>query len=219
MTRPPLAQALAAEAIGTFTLVVAGCGAIAVGTVGPAGIAAAFGLAIFVMIEALGPLSGGHFNPAVTAAFAAGRRFPPGRLLPYWAAQASGAFAGALLLRLTLGGDTTLGVTHPAGDAAQAFVWEMLLTFLLVLVILGVTTGSRIVGQSAGLAIGVTVALDALVGGPISGASMNPARSLGPALVAGDLTGLWVYLTAPFVGALLGLVVHAALWPRRSMAN
>jgi len=209
------ARALVAEAVGTFTLVFAGCGAIAVGQVGPLGVAAAFGLAILVMVEAFGPTSGAHFNPAVTAAFALARRFPPAGVLPYWLAQAGGAVAGALLLRLSLGANASLGVTHPAGDPWQAFAWETALTFLLVLVILAVATGPRVVGQATGLAIGATVALDALVGGPISGASMNPARSLGPALVAGDLGSLWVYLSAPFVGALLAVVCHRVTTPAR----
>lgn len=122
-----LGPALVAEAIGTFALVFAGCGAIAVGTLGPPGVAAAFGLAIMIMIYALGHVSGAHFNPAVTAAFTVGRHFPVARVLPYWAAQVSGAIAGAALLRATLGGDVPLGVTHPAGSDMQSLVWEVVL--------------------------------------------------------------------------------------------
>ena len=210
MRGDPLARALVAEGVGTFTLVFAGCGAIALGDVGPIGVGAAFGVAIFVMVEAFGPVSGAHFNPAVTAAFALSRHFPSARVLPYWLAQAAGAIGAAWLLRVSLGPGVPLGVTSPAGDVWQAFTWEIALTFLLALVILAVATGSRAIGQSTGLAIGATVALGALVGGPISGASMNPARSLGPALVAGDLGCLWIYLTAPFLGALLAVVCYRA---------
>jgi len=206
----PLGPALVAEAIGTLTLVFAGCGAITVGTVGPAGIASAFGLAIMVMIYALSHLSGGHFNPAVTAAFAVGRHFPLARVLPYWAAQIAGAIAGAVLLRATLG-NVPLGVTHPAGSDVQSLVWEVVLTFFLMLVIVAVATDTRAVGQGAAIAIGGTVALGSLVGGPISGASMNPARSIGPALVSGDLSELWIYLVAPPLGAIAAVVVYRYL--------
>jgi MIP family channel proteins len=203
----PLGPALVAEAIGTFALVFAGCGAIAVGTLGPPGVAAAFGLAIMTMIYALGHVSGAHFNPAVTAAFTVGRHFPVARALPYWAAQVAGAIAGAALLRATLG-DVPLGVTHPAGSDIQAFVWEVVLTFFLMLVIVAVATDTRAVGQAAAIAIGGTVALCSLVGGPISGASMNPARSLGPAIVSGDLTDLLIYLIAPPLGAIAAVLVY-----------
>ena len=208
----PLGPALVAEAIGTFALVFAGCGAIAVGTIGAAGVAAAFGLAIMTMIYALGHVSGAHFNPAVTAAFAVGRHFPPGRVAPYWGAQVAGAVAGAALLRATLG-DVPLGVTQPAGSDTQALVWEAVMTFFLMLVIVAVATDTRAVGQAAAIAIGGTVALDALVGGPISGASMNPARSLGPAVVSGDLADLWIYLVAPPLGAIGAILVYRYLRP------
>ena len=210
----PLGPALVAEAIGTFALVFAGCGAIAVGTVGPAGVAAAFGLAIMTMIYALGHVSGAHFNPAVTAAFAVGRHFPLARVLPYWAAQVAGAIAGAALLRATLG-DVPLGVTHPAGSDIQSLVWEALLTFFLMLVIVAVATDTRAVGQGAAIAIGGTVALGALVGGRISGASMNPARSIGPAIVSGDLADLWIYLVAPPIGAIVSVLAYSYLRPKR----
>lgn len=209
----PLGPALVGEALGTFALVFAGCGAIAVGSLGPAGVAAAFGLTIMTMIYALGHVSGAHFNPAVTAAFAVGRHFPMARVLPYWAAQVAGAIAGAALLRATLG-DVPLGVTQPAGSDVQALVWEVVLTLILMLVIVAVATDTRAVGQGAAIAIGGTVALAALVGGPISGASMNPARSLGPALVSGDLSDLWIYLVAPPTGAVVAVVVYRYLRPR-----
>ena len=159
----PLGPALVAEAIGTFALVFVGCGAIAVGTLTGAGVAAAFGLAIMTMIYALGHVSGAHFNPAVTAAFAVGRHFPAVRVAPYWAAQVVGAIAAALLLRVSLG-DVPLGVTQPAGSDAQAIVWEVVLTFFLMLVIVAVATDTRAVGQAAAIAIGGAVAMGALVG-------------------------------------------------------
>lgn len=208
----PLGPALVAEAIGTFTLVFAGCGAIAVGTLGPAGVAAAFGLAIMVMVHGLGHVSGAHLNPAVTAAFAVGRHFPLARVVPYWAAQVAGAIAGAALLRATLG-DVPLGVTQPTGSDIQSVVWEVVLTFFLMLVIVAVATDTRAVGQGAAIAIGGTVALGALVGGPISGASMNPARSIGPALVSGDLSNLWIYIVAPPIGAVGAVLVYRYLRP------
>ena len=213
-----LGPALVAEAIGTFTLVFAGCGAIAVGSVAPTGVAAAFGLAIMTMIYALGQVSGAHFNPAVTAAFAVGRHFPVARVLSYWVAQVTGAIAGAALLRATLG-DVALGVTHPNGSDIQALVWEVVLTFFLMLVIVAVATDTRAIGQGAAIAIGGTVALGALVGGPISGASMNPARSLGPALVSGNLSDLWIYLVAPPVGAIAAALLYGYLRPRTDAAK
>lgn len=216
--RSLLGPALMAEAIGTFALVFAGCGAIAVGSLAPTGVAAAFGLAIMTMIYAFGHVSGAHFNPAVTAAFAVGRHFPMTRVLPYWAAQIAGAVAGAALLRATLG-DVPLGMTHPAGSDIQSLVWEMVLTSLLMLVIVAVATDTRAVGQGAAIAIGGTVALGALVGGTISGASMNPARSLGPALVSGDLSDLWIYLVAPPIGAIAAALVYRYLQRDASFAS
>lgn len=213
-----LGPALVAEALGTFTLVFAGCGAIAVGSLAPTGVAAAFGLAIMTMIYALGHVSGAHFNPAVTAAFTVGRHFPVARVLPYWAAQVAGAILGAGLLRATLG-FVPLGVTHPAGSGLQSLVWEVVLTFFLMLVIVAVATDTRAVGQGAAIAIGGTVALGAIVGGPISGASMNPARSLGPAIVSGDLSDLWIYLVAPPVGAIAAALLYGYLRPRLDVAE
>ena len=192
-----------------------GCGAIVVGqehgAPGPVGVALSFGLVIAAMVYALGHVSGAHLNPAVTAAFAIFRHFPAGRVPAYWAAQVTGAVAAALFLRLTLGDETTLGATVPSGSDAQAFAWELLLTAILMLVIVAVATDTRAVGEAAALAIGGTIALDALVGGPLTGASMNPARSLGPALVSGTYDGLWIYLTAPFAGAALGALAYEAL--------
>ncbi|MEO5941626.1 MAG: aquaporin, partial [Candidatus Limnocylindrales bacterium] len=174
----------------------------------PTAVSLAFGLVVAVMVYTFGHLSGAHFNPAVSIGFAVGRHLPWARVATYAAAQAAGAVVGALLLQLTLGPETDLGVTRPAGSDAQAFAWEVVLTFFLMLVISAVATDIQAVGEAAALAIGGTVALGALVGGPISGASMNPARSLGPAIVSGDLTGLWIYVFAPALGAAAAAVVY-----------
>jgi MIP family channel proteins len=202
---PKLFRALAAEMLGVFTLVFAGAGAIMVdaktGELGHIGVAISFGLVIMVMIYALGHISGAHLNPAVSAAFAATRHFPWPRVLGYWVAQAAGALLAAVVLRGSLGNIAHVGATLPSGTERQSFLWEVVLTFFLMLVIMAVATDTRAVGEAAAIAIGGTVGLDAMFGGPISGASMNPARSLGPALVSGDLHGLWIYLTAPFIGA------------------
>ena len=181
------------------------------GGLGQLGIAVAFGLAIATMIYGLGHVSGAHFNPAVSFGFALTRHFPWSRVAGYWAAQAAGAVVAALLLRASLGDVANVGATLPAGSDRQAFLWEVVLTFFLMLVIMAVATDTRAVGEAAALAIGGTVGLCALVGGPVSGASMNPARSLGPALVSGDLDSLWIYLLAPLVGASLGAVAYQLL--------
>ena len=203
-------RAIAAEFLGTFALVFFGCGAIANG-LPPTSVALVFGLAIAVMIYALGHISGAHFNPAVSIGFAIGRHLPWPKVAAYATAQVLGATAAALALRTTLGPDADLGVTQPAGSDLQSFVWEAVLTFFLMLVITAVATDIRAVGQAAALAIGGTVALGALVGGPVSGASMNPARSIGPAIVSGDLAQLWIYIAAPIVGAALGALVYRYL--------
>lgn len=200
-------RAHVAEFIGTFALVFFGCGAIAEGFP-PTAAALAFGLAIGVMIYALGHISGAHFNPAVSIGFAIGRHMPWGRAVTYAAAQVAGAVLAALVLRLTLGPAVKLGVTQPHGSDLQAVGWELILTFFLMLVITAVATDDRALGNAAALAIGGTVALGALVGGPVSGASMNPARSLGPALVSGDLGSLWIYLSAPVLGSSAAALVY-----------
>jgi aquaporin NIP len=208
----PLARALAAEAIGTFALVFAGAGAIMVdakqGGLGHVGVAITFGLVIMAMVYAVGHVSGAHFNPAVSFAFALTRHFPWPRVAAYWTAQIIGALAAALILRGSLGDVANVGATLPTGSDGQAFLWEVVLTFFLMFVIMAVATDTRAVGEAAAIAIGGTVGLDAMFGGPITGASMNPARSLGPAIAAGEFHSLWVYLLAPLVGAALGAVAY-----------
>jgi aquaporin NIP len=214
-----LGQRLVAEAVGTFALVFAGCGAIMVdaktGALGHVGVAISFGLVITVMISALGHISGAHFNPAVTFGFALGRHFPVRLLAPYWVAQVAGGVAAALVLRGSLGLIGGLGATTPSGSDRQAFLWETVLTVFLVLVILAVATDTRAQGQLAALAIGATVGLDAMFGGPITGASMNPARSLAPAIAGGPTTGLWIYLAAPLTGAAISTGLYAYLSRRQ----
>jgi aquaporin NIP len=205
-------RALVAEVIGTFALVFAGAGAIVVdaktGALGHVGVSLVFGLVIMVMIYAVGHVSGAHFNPAVTFAFSLTRHFPWSRAVGYWAAQVTGAVLAAALLRSSLGTAGHLGATLPAGSQGQSFLWEVVLTFFLMFVIMAVATDTRAVGEAAAIAVGGTVALDALFGGPISGASMNPARSFGPALVSGNLHALWLYLVAPPLGAALGALAY-----------
>ena len=201
-----LKKQVAAELIGTFCLVFAGTGAIVVnaatnGTITHVGVAFTFGLIVLAMIYALGDISGAHLNPAVTIGFWAARRFPANRLLPYVLAQCSGAILASLTLRFLFPQSDTLGATIPAGSSTQSFVLEAILTWILMLVILNVSTGAKEKGITAGIAIGGVIALEALFAGPICGASMNPARSLSPALVSGHLEYLWIYLLAPTLGA------------------
>ena len=212
MSDRTLTRALAAELIGTFALVFAGCGAIMVdaktGALGHVGVAISFGLVIMVMIYAVGHVSGAHFNPAVSFAFALGRHFGWTRVGAYWAAQAAGALLAAAILRSSLGDVAHIGATLPSGSQGQSVLWEIVLTFFLMFVITAVATDTRAVGEAAAIAIGGTVGLDAMFGGPISGASMNPARSLGPAVVAGDLHALWLYIVAPLIGAGVGVLAY-----------
>ncbi len=210
-----LPRALVAEATGAFALVFAGAGAIMVDakthTIGHLGVAITFGLVIMAMIYAVGHVSGAHFNPAVTFAFALTRHFPWPRAAGYWLAQFAGAIAAAFLLRASLGDVADVGATLPSGSDRQSFLWEIVLSAFLMLVVMAVATDTRAVGEAAAVAVGGTVAFDAIFGGPVSGASMNPARSLGPALASGNLHDLWIYLTAPVVGAAVGAALYQFL--------
>jgi MIP family channel proteins len=210
-----LTQRLFAEAIGTFALVFAGCGAVMVdaktGALGHVGVALTFGLVIMAMVYATGHVSGAHLNPAVSVAFALARHFPWRRVAAYAAAQAAGALVAAAILRGSLGDVADVGSTLPSGSRAQAFLWELVLTFVLMFVIMAVATDTRAVGEAAAIAIGGTVGLDAMFGGPVTGASMNPARSLGPALVSGEVGALWLYVVAPVLGAALGALAYQAI--------
>jgi aquaporin NIP len=205
-------RALVAEAIGTFALVFAGCGAIMVDAkthaLGHVGVAITFGLVIMFGIYAVGHISGAHFNPSVTFAFALSRHFPWSRAVGYWGAQLVGAIAAAAVLRGSLGDIADVGATLPSGSQSQSFLWEFVLTFFLMFVIMAVATDTRAVGEAAAIAVGGTVGLDAMFGGPISGASMNPARSTGPALVSGNLHALWLYIVAPICGAALAALAY-----------
>ncbi len=205
----------AAELLGVYVLVTAGCGAIAVdsltGALAHGGVAVCFGLAVLAAIAATGHLSGAHLNPAVTLAFSCCRHFPWIEVPPYLAGQLCGAVAGSLTLRALFGARAGSGVTAPAASPGQALAMEVLLTAVLMFVITSVATDTRAVGEQSATAIGATVALDALWGGPVSGASMNPARSFGPALVAGAWNGHWIYWLGPIVGALLGAGAYQLL--------
>jgi aquaporin NIP len=207
-----LVRALVAEAIGTFALVFAGCGAIMVDAktheLGHVGVAISFGLVIMFGVYAVGHISGAHFNAAVTFAFALTRHFPWPRAVAYWGAQFVGAVSAAALLRASLGNIAHVGATYPSGSDGQAFLWELVMSAFLMFVILAVATDTRSVGEAAAIAIGGTIGLDAMFGGPITGASMNPMRSLGPGLVSGDLHAIWIYLLAPLVGAAIGGIAY-----------
>jgi MIP family channel proteins len=196
------------EMVGTFALVFAGCGAIVVndtygGALGHVGVSFVFGLIVMAMIYSVGNVSGAHLNPAVTVGFFFAGRIDRRPLVPYIASQLAGALLAALLLRAFFPAHATLGATLPTGGVPRAFGMEVALSFLLMFVILNVSTGHHEKGIMAGAAIGATVALEALLGGPVCGASMNPARSLGPALVSGELGTVWIYVAAPLLGTIL----------------
>lgn len=200
-----------AEFIGTFALVFAGTGAIVInetsgGAVTHVGIALTFGLIVLAMIYTLGDISGAHINPAVTLGFWFSRRLAGRSVLPYIASQCTGALVASGTLRLLFPQNALLGTTQPAGPQSQSFLLELLLTALLMFVILGVSTGAKEKGITAGIVVGAVIALEAMFAGPICGASMNPARSLAPALVSKHLANLWIYIAAPVLGALLGML-------------
>lgn len=211
---PSLARRAAAEGLAAFALVFAGCGAIVTDTVregalGAVGVALVFGLVIMVMVYATGHLSGAHINPAVTIAFTLTRHFAARDAAAYVAAQAAGATLAALLLLAAWSDQpANLGATVPSVGDGTALLYEAFMTAVLMFVIMAVATDVRAVGAAAAIAIGGTIALDALFGGPLTGASMNPARSLGPALVAGELGDLWIYVVGPIAGATLGALAY-----------
>jgi aquaporin Z len=199
-----------AEFLGTFALVFAGTGAIVVdqvsgGAITHVGIALTFGLVVLAMVYTLGDISGAHLNPAVTVGFWAARRLPARDVLTYVPAQVVGAVAASGLLRVLFPENALLGATLPAGSDLQSFILETVLTFLLMLTILNVSTGAKEKGITAGIAVGAVIGLEAMFAGPICGASMNPARSLAPALVTGHVGHLWIYLIAPPLGAVLAM--------------
>jgi len=199
-----------AEAIGTFALVFAGTGAIVInevtgGAISHAGIALTFGLAVLAMIYTVGDISGAHLNPAVTIGFWAARRLPGRALAPYFISQLTGALLASALLGFLFPQSKFLGATMPAGSELQSFILEFVLTFLLMLTILNVSTGAKEKGITAGIAVGAVIALEAMFAGPISGASMNPARSLAPAIISMHLEHLWLYLVAPPFGAVAAM--------------
>jgi aquaporin Z len=201
---------LLAEFIGTFALVFAGTGAIVIndvsgGSVTHVGIALTFGLIVLAMIYTAGDISGAHLNPAVTSAFWLSGRFAGQQVLPYIITQCLGAIAASSTLHFLFPAHTTLGATLPAGSDMQSFVLELILTLILMFVILNVSAGAKEKGVTAGIAVGAVIGLEAMFAGPICGASMNPARSLAPAIMSGHLAHLWIYLTAPVVGACLAV--------------
>jgi len=214
MNRRPLL----AELFGTFALVFCGTGAIVInevqgGAITHVGIALTFGLIVLALIYALGDISGCHLNPAVTIGFWLAGRFPATQLGPYVVSQCAGALLASTTLRLLFPTATTLGATLPAGPGWQSFVLELILTFLLMVVILCVSTGAKEKGIMAGVAVGAVIALEAMFAGPVCGASMNPARSLAPAVVSGRVAELWIYLVAPVMGAALGVALFQQLTP------
>jgi len=215
-----LLQRLLAEFIGTFALVFVGTGAIVVnaqtnGGISFLGIALAFGLVVMIVVYAIGHISGAHINPAVTIAFTVARHFPLRDVVPYIIAQVVGAITASFVLRAMFGNVANLGATLPVGGVSDSFFLELLITFILMFVIVSVATDTRAVGEAAAIAIGGSIGVLALMAGLVSGGSMNPARSLGPAIASGAYSGIWIYLVAPTVGAIIGALVYQLLKERR----
>ena len=216
MEKSKIMKKYIAEFIGTFAIVFCGTGAIIInqetsGAISHVGIAATFGLIVMCMIYTFGEISGAQFNPAVTIAFAFAEIFDKKEVLPYIGSQIAGAFLATLILKFLFPMNHNLGATLPTGSQMQSFILEVILTFLLMLVILNVSQGSKETGLFAGIAIGGTVLLEAMFAGPICGASMNPARSLSPAIVSGNIADIWIYITAPILGAILATLTWKAL--------
>ena len=214
----PIWRRPVAEAVGTFVMVFAGTGAIVIndvtgGAVTHVGISLTFGLVVMAMIYALGDISGAHMNPAVTLGFIAAGRFTLQRAPLYIASQFAGAISASAVLLAAFGNRASLGATLPLGSEGQSFILEVVLTAVLMFVVLCVSSGSKETGTMAGIAVGGVIGLEALFAGPICGASMNPIRSLAPALLSGNMRSLWVYLIAPILGALIAVPVWALIRP------
>jgi len=212
----PLTKRLFSEFLGTFGLVFAGTGAIIIdqvsgGAITHVGVALTFGLIVLAMIYAFGEISGAHLNPAVTLGFFAAQRLKGRDVPPYITAQLAGAFAASATLRLLFPTHPNLGATLPAGSDVQSLILETILTFFLMLVILSVSTGAKEKGITAGIVVGSVIGLEAMFAGPICGASMNPARSIAPALVSGHLEHLWIYIAGPILGAFLAVPACCAV--------
>ena len=215
---------LISELLATFALVFCGTGAIVInqhtdGAISHVGIALTFGLVVMSMIYAFGSISGAHMNPAVTIAFFIAGRFDKKRVIPYTVSQAIGAISASLLLKYLFPTSTILGETIPAGSDLQSFILEFVLTYFLMLVIINVATGSKEQGMFAGVAIGSTVLLEAMFAGPVSGASMNPIRSIAPALVSGRTEHLWIYMVAPTLGAALAVPTFKLLHSKQTSSQ
>lgn len=212
------------EIVGTFAMVFCGTGAIIInqelgGAVTHVGVAMTFGLIVASMIFALGDVSGAHLNPVVTISFAIAKRFPFKSVFPYIFSQSVGAFAASGLLRLCFPASEFLGGTMPSGSELQSFVFEVILTMILVMVIFNVSTGAKEKGITAAIAIGGVVGLEALFAGPVCGASMNPIRSISPAIFSQHTEHLWIYVIAPMIGALLGVFLHQKLYKRNETVS